>query len=114
VQLSRNRNNKQRSAEEGRLLLRGTHAMKSVKPSLNILEDFATGFNKDVSAPHSIHKWFTSHSRPRSCFVTFMLFSINFVAPNALVETFNRPENFSAPLPPHCHALAALKILRES
>ena len=75
------RHNQQRSVEEGRSLLGGTHAMKSVKPSVNILEGLSTGFNMDVSAPHLIHKWFTGHSRPRSCCVTFMLF---FFAPHAL------------------------------
>jgi hypothetical protein len=56
VQLSRNRGNKQRSVEEGRSLLGGTHAMKSVKPGVDILEGLSTGFNMDVSAPHLIHK----------------------------------------------------------
>ena len=56
VQLSRNRGNKPRSVEEGRSLLGGTHAMKSVKPSLDILEGLSTGVNMDVSAPHLIHK----------------------------------------------------------
>ena len=48
--------------------------MKSVKPSVDILEGLTTGFNMDVSAPQLIHKWFTGHSRPRSCCLTFMLF----------------------------------------
>ena len=30
--------------------------MKSVKPSVDILEVLTTGFNMDVSAPHLIHK----------------------------------------------------------
>jgi hypothetical protein len=34
------RHNQQRSVEEGRSLLEGTHAMKSVKPSVDILEVF--------------------------------------------------------------------------
>jgi hypothetical protein len=68
------RHNQQRSVEEGRSLLGGTHAMKSVKPSADILGGISTGFNMDVSAPHLIHKWFTGHSRPLSCCVTFMLF----------------------------------------
>ena len=55
--------------------------MKSVKPSVDILEGLSTGFNMDVSAPHLIHKWFTGHSRPRLCCLTFMLF---FFAPHAL------------------------------
>ena len=59
------RHNQQRSVEEGRSLLEGTHAMKSVKPSVDILEGLSTGFNMDVSAPHLVHKWFTGHSRPR-------------------------------------------------
>jgi hypothetical protein len=50
------RHNQQRSVEEGRSLLGGTHAMKNVKPSVNILEGLPTGFNMDVSAPHLIHK----------------------------------------------------------
>jgi hypothetical protein len=47
------RHNQQRSVEEGRSLLGGTHAMKSVKPSVDILG----GVNMDVSAPHLIRKW---------------------------------------------------------
>ena len=31
--------------------------MKSVKPSVDILEGLSTGVNMDVSAPHFIHKW---------------------------------------------------------
>ena len=50
------RHNQQRSVEEGRSRLEGTHAMKSVKPSVDILEGLSTGFNMDVSAPHLIHK----------------------------------------------------------
>jgi hypothetical protein len=49
--------NQQRSVEEDRSLLGGTHAMKSVKPSVDILEGLSTGVNMDVSAPHLIHKW---------------------------------------------------------
>jgi hypothetical protein len=41
-----------------RSLLGGTHAMKSVKPSVDILEVLSNVFNTDVSAPHLIHKWF--------------------------------------------------------
>jgi len=52
------RHNQQRSVEEGRSLLGGTHAMESVKPSVDILEGLSTGVNMDVSAPHLIHKWF--------------------------------------------------------
>jgi hypothetical protein len=51
------RHNQQRSVEEGRSLLGGTHAMKSVKPSVDILEGLSTGVNMGVSAAHSIHKW---------------------------------------------------------
>jgi hypothetical protein len=51
------RHNQQRSVEEGRSLLVGTHAMKSVKPSVNILEGLSTDVNMGVSAPHLIHKW---------------------------------------------------------
>jgi hypothetical protein len=50
------RHNQQRSVEEGRSLLVGTHAMKSVKPSVNILEGLSTDVNMGVSAPHLIHK----------------------------------------------------------
>ena len=52
------RHNQQRSVEEGRSLLGGTHAMKSAKPSVDILEGLSAGVNMDVSAPHLIHKWF--------------------------------------------------------
>jgi hypothetical protein len=54
------RHNQQRtsSAEEGRSLLGGNHAMKIVKPSVDIPESFSTGVNMDVSAPHLIEKWF--------------------------------------------------------
>ena len=52
------RHNQQRSVEEGRSLLGGTHAMESVKPSIDILEGLSTGVNMDVSAPNLIHKWF--------------------------------------------------------
>jgi hypothetical protein len=51
------RHNQQRSVREGRSLLGGTHTMKCVKPSVDILEDLSTGINMDVSAPHLIHKW---------------------------------------------------------
>jgi hypothetical protein len=51
------RHNQQRSVEEGLSLLGCTHAMKSVKPGENILEDLSTGVNMGVSAPHLIHKW---------------------------------------------------------
>jgi hypothetical protein len=51
------RNNQQRSVEEGRSLLGGTHAMKSVKSSVDILEGLSTGANMGVSAPHFINKW---------------------------------------------------------
>ena len=51
------RHNQQRSVEEGRSLLGGTHAMKSVKPSVDILEGLSTGVNMGVFPPHFIHKW---------------------------------------------------------
>ena len=50
------RHNQQLSFEEGRSLLGGTHAMQSVKPSVDILEAFSTGVNMGVSAFHSIQK----------------------------------------------------------
>ena len=33
-------------------------AIKSVKPSGDILEGLSNGFNMDVSAPDLVHKWF--------------------------------------------------------
>jgi hypothetical protein len=48
--------NQQRSVEEGRSLLGGTHAIKCVKPSVDTLEVLSTGANMDVSAPHLIQK----------------------------------------------------------
>ena len=51
------RRNQQRSVEEGRSLLGGTHAMKIVKPRIDILEGLSTGVNMEASAPHLIHKW---------------------------------------------------------
>jgi hypothetical protein len=61
--------NQQRSVEEGRSLLGGTHAVKSVKPRIDIFEGLSTGVNMDASAPHLIHKWLNEcpGSRPRSC-----------------------------------------------
>jgi hypothetical protein len=52
------RHNQQRSVEEDRSLLRGTHTMKIVKHSVDILEGLSIGVNMGVSAPHLIHKWF--------------------------------------------------------
>jgi hypothetical protein len=52
------RHNQQRSVEEDRSLLEGTHAIKIVKPSVDILESLSTGVQVYVSAPHLIHKWF--------------------------------------------------------
>jgi hypothetical protein len=85
--------------------------MRSVKPSVYILEGLSTGFNMGVSAPHLIQKWLTGHSRPRSCCLTFMLFFLR-PTPQHAVETFNRPEIFSDP--PSCRVPASLKILRKS
>jgi len=51
------RHNQQRSVEEGHSLLGGTHAMKRVKPSVDILEGPSTDVNVDFSAPQLIHKW---------------------------------------------------------
>jgi hypothetical protein len=76
------RHNQLRCIEEGRSLLGGTHAMESVKPSVDILEGLSTGFNMDVSAPHLIHKWLTGDSRPRSCCLTFMLFFLRASRPS--------------------------------
>jgi hypothetical protein len=41
------RHNQLRCVEEGRSLLGGTHAMKSVKPSKDILEAFLTSLQVD-------------------------------------------------------------------
>jgi hypothetical protein len=60
------RHNQQRSVEEGRSLLGGTHAMGSVKPSIDILEVLSIGFNMGVSAPHLIHKWLNESRQPPS------------------------------------------------
>jgi hypothetical protein len=49
--------NQQRSAEEVRSLLGGIHAMKSMKPGIDITKGLSTGVNMDASAPHLIHKW---------------------------------------------------------
>jgi hypothetical protein len=51
------RHNQHRIVEEVRSLLGGTHAMKSVKPSVDIIEGLSTGVNMGVSAPYLIHKW---------------------------------------------------------
>jgi hypothetical protein len=51
------RHNQQRCVEEGRSLLGGTHAMKSVEPSVEIHKGLLTSVNMDVSAPHLIDKW---------------------------------------------------------
>ena len=50
------RHNQQRSVEEVRSLLGGTHAMKSLKPRIDIREDLLTGVNMGASAPHLIRK----------------------------------------------------------
>jgi hypothetical protein len=50
------RHNQQRSVEEGRSLLGGTHAMESVKRSVDILEGLSTCVHMNVSAPHLIQK----------------------------------------------------------
>ena len=45
----------------------GTLAMKSVKPSVDILEGLLTGVSMGVSAPHLIDKWLNESRRFRSC-----------------------------------------------
>jgi ubiquinone biosynthesis protein Coq4 len=60
------RHNQQRSVEESRSLLGGTHAMKSVKLSVDILEGLSTGVNMGVSAPNLIHKWLNESRQPPS------------------------------------------------
>ena len=54
--------------------------MKSVKPSVDILEGLSTGFNMDASAPHLIYKWLNESRQSPS----FMLLAILFFAPYAL------------------------------
>jgi hypothetical protein len=51
------RYNQQCSVEEDRSLLGGNHAIKIVKPSVDIPEGLSTGVNMDVSAPYLIYKW---------------------------------------------------------
>jgi hypothetical protein len=60
------RHNQQRGVEEGRSLLGGAHAMKSVKPSIDILEGLSTGVNMDASAPHLIQKLLNESRQPPS------------------------------------------------
>jgi len=78
------RHNQQRSVEEGRSLLGGTLAMKSVKPSIYIPEGLSTGVKMDASAPHLIQKWLNESRQSPS----FMLFAILIFSPHAL--TFRR------------------------
>jgi hypothetical protein len=60
------RHNQQRSVEEGRSLLGGTLAIKSVKPSVDILEGLSTGVNMFVYAPYLIDKWLNESRLPPS------------------------------------------------
>jgi hypothetical protein len=60
------RQNQQLSVEEGRSLLGGTHAIKSVKPSVDIFEGLLTGVNMGVSAPHLIDKRLNESSQSPS------------------------------------------------
>ena len=71
------RHNQQCSVEEGRSLLEGTHAIKSVKLSVDILKGLSTGVNMDASAPHLIHKWLNESKQSPS----LMLLAIFFCAP---------------------------------
>ena len=86
MKLSRNRGNKQSSVEEGRSLLGGNHAMKSVKASVDILEGLSTGVNMDASAPHLIHKWLNESRQSPSFMLLAILF---FFAPHALALVRN-------------------------
>jgi hypothetical protein len=84
------RHNQQHSVEEGRSFLKGTHAMKSVKPGVDILEGHSTGVNMgvSVSAPYLIQKWLNEFKQAPS----FMLGGLgkqkapvtSFCAPQAL------------------------------
>ena len=51
--------------------------MKSVKPSVDILEGLSTGVNMDAFAPHLIYKWLNESRQSPS----FMLLAIIFFAP---------------------------------
>ena len=51
--------------------------MKSVKPSVDILEGRSTGVSMGVSAPHLIYKWLNESRKSLS----FMLLAILFFAP---------------------------------
>ena len=55
--------------------------MKSVKPSVDILEGLWTGVNMDAFAPHLIYKLLNESWQSPS----FMLLAILFFAPRALV-----------------------------
>ena len=68
------RHNQQRSVEEARSLLGGTHAMKSVKPSIDIIKGLSTGVNMDASAPHLIHKWLNEYRQSPSFMLSAILF----------------------------------------
>ena len=68
------RHNQQRSVEEGRSLLGGTHATKSVKPSVDILEGLSTGVGMGVSAPHLIYKWLNESRKSPSFLILAILF----------------------------------------
>ena len=57
------RHKQPRSVKKVCSLLGGTHAMKSVKPSIDIIEGLSTGVNMDASAPHFMSRG----SGPRSC-----------------------------------------------
>jgi hypothetical protein len=78
------RHHQLRSVEEGRSLLGGTHAMKNVKPSVDILESLLTGVNIDVSAPHLINKWLNeSRQSPSSMLLKsgrYFAFALNALA----------------------------------
>jgi hypothetical protein len=105
------RHNQQRSVEEGRSLLRGTHAMTSVKPSVDILEGLSTCVNMDVSAPYLIHKWLNESRQSPSFMIKkigrYFAFAphalecrrnlwrdLNFLCPSAL-PCFSRPQNLT-------------------
>ena len=51
--------------------------MKSVSPSVDILEGLSIGFNMDASAPRLIYKWLSESRQAPS----FMLLAIFFLRP---------------------------------
>ena len=107
------RHNQLRSVEEDFSLLGGAHAIKSVKPSTDILEGLSTGVQVYVSAPHLMHKWLHKSLSP-----SFMLLKSGsfffFCAPRPCVPQTPWGPFFYFSCPFVLRAPAALEILRKS